>query len=79
MGIEGQEMTDSMIDRLEIAIRQAINTHWDGTILTGGHGLLARAALEELRVPTDAMLKAYPGHCPNWKDLWQAMIEEALK
>ena len=41
-------MADDMVEQIEIAIRQAINTHWDGMILTGGHELLARAVIEAI-------------------------------
>ena len=71
-------MTDSMIERvaraLLVADRSAITPDY--------YQRMARAAIEAMREPTEAMLDAgvnFRERNARTEQIWQAMIDEALK
>lgn len=70
-------MSETMLDRLVDAVMadEAWSSFWSRHECKA----LVRAALAELREPTDAMLAA--GSAPNLilVERWQAMIDTALK
>lgn len=73
-----------MVDRVAKAIRRVVSLSedWDriGTVAQNMYRKDARAAIEALEVPTDAMIQAAKGNEERHiiKD-WRAMIREALK
>lgn len=79
-----------MVERVARAMAEATNgSKWDdGHYYTGGHKELwmkrARAAIEAMKVPTEAMLKAHgvQTNCPmcgGHTEGWELLIKEALK
>tara|TARA_R100000479_G_scaffold176487_1_gene131331 strand:- start:24691 stop:24954 length:264 start_codon:yes stop_codon:yes gene_type:complete len=78
---------ESMIGRVARAMRGSAKSD-EASILCeefAGWGededfiLLARAAIEAMREPTDVMVAAaYRDHIPDGADAWQAMIDAAM-
>lgn len=63
-----------MIERVARAMRKGLGVDWP----YAGHEFLndvAKAAIEEMRTPTDAMLEANAGRDPF---SWEIMIDAAL-
>jgi len=80
-----------MISQVEAALAAAISDHADpelrskiGLFMADHPGLLARAAIEAMREPTEAMVDAgyeAGGYTPdpsNIEGAWRAMIDAAL-
>ena len=70
---------NEMIERVTDAIRVACHDYdpRKGPF----HQILARAALEAMREPTEAMLDAawYKAQSPSAQEAWRVMINEALR
>jgi hypothetical protein len=67
-----------MIERVKLAIRDACDPHVTDSMCE----VAARAAIEAMREPTEAMLQAFGERAlpiGNPQDGYSAMIDEALK
>ena len=73
-------MNSEMIDPMLVRIAKAIALS-EGSSDWQAHIPAARASLEVLRDPSDAMLEAATSGLPDWGDLpadWRAMIDHVL-
>jgi hypothetical protein len=79
---------NEMIERVARAMHKAIDDDTyvgdfeDGDVTVDGSVnfmALARAALEEMRQPTEAMIEAGYGYPDAWSRHWEPMIDAALK
>ncbi len=69
-----------MIDRVACALSDALADFPE--MGEGRFPRLARTAIQAMREPTEAMMEAPPpiaGENPGVREIWQDMIDEALK
>ena len=72
-------MGEDMVERVADALcDECLKTFGAHEMLGDLCDKLARAAIQALRVPTDAMLEAGPGEPYMDRDVWARMIDAAL-
>jgi hypothetical protein len=78
-------MADNMVERVSRALNAAVqddDNEMACVIIANRDDILARAAIEAMREPTDAMTEA-GDEMADWEcnadRIWQAMIDQALK